>query len=64
MMSLTRKHFKAIAEIVKNWSFDVKYNHIKLTETETIERIKTRLADYFATENPNFDRQRFLKACM
>lgn len=55
---LSRQHYKAIAEIIKG--------------NDTGERVSTRLvcldiaeelANYFAQDNPRFDRQKFLAAC-
>ena len=61
-MALTRKHFTAVAKILdgeKNTApaagFDEGY------ETARSE-IAEQLADYFARENANFDRQKFLNA--
>ena len=60
---MTRKHFEAIAEIVNSLTipnaaagFDEGFN-------SGVVELAENLAGYFATENPNFDRQRFLKAC-
>lgn len=51
---LSRKDYKAIAEIMKTESRGY----------ETIpDRISEKLADYFAQDNPRFDRDRFLAAC-
>jgi len=46
---LHKKEYKAIAEILK-------YNTEK-------QDIIDKLADYFASDNPNFDRERFIDAC-
>lgn len=61
---MTRKHFEAIAAIIANrkgWpdstiQFDQGY------ET-ALDHIEDDLADYFETVNPNFNRDKFLKAC-
>lgn len=52
----TRKHYRAIAKILKN-------------HDDFIERVNkytslcNDLADYFASDNPRFDREKFLAAC-
>lgn len=58
---LTKKHFKAIAEIIRT-SRDV---IITYTSNKPIAEcdVAEHLADYFATQNPRFDRQKFLDAC-
>ncbi len=48
---MTKKHFIAIAKIV--------HTH----RNRGADTIASALADYFATINPNFDRQRFIDAC-
>ena len=53
---LTRKDFKAIAEILAE-EYRV-YGYSKPRK-----RIANNLADYFATQNPCFDCERFLVAC-
>ena len=62
---VTKKDFKAIAEIIKKQT-------ICIADTDSIlcKAVKdigysyaVKLAAYFATQNPRFDRQRFLNAC-
>lgn len=55
---MTRKHFEAIASILRDHT-PVQGEAADITHADTV----TDLADYFATENPNFDRERFIKAC-
>lgn len=50
---LTQKDFKAVAEIIANAGYKWLYR----------KRISNDLADYFATQNPRFDRERFFAAC-
>lgn len=50
---MTRKHFEAIAAII-DAQRDIGVE---------IQGTANELAAFFATENPNFDRERFLKAC-
>lgn len=52
---MARKHYKAIAEIIKE-------NRLK-DDTASWRMIK-KLADYFAIDNPRFDRQKFITACL
>lgn len=58
-MALTKKHYKAIGEIIGSTVEDEKdiYPYI------TAGSLACRLAKYFAKDNPNFDRHKFLKAC-
>ena len=57
---MTKRHFEAIAAIIRRLSTihvpDENGQGMLLTVTND-------LADYFATVNSNFDRQRFLSAC-
>lgn len=61
---LTKKNFKAIAEIIKT-----EYTAFDDTGEDDIEgkhattSIAIRLADYFVTQNPRFDRHKFLNTC-
>ena len=64
---LTKKHFKAIAEIVSESQDLVCADDLAHLSTG-LWRIKphdfcNKLADYFAADNPQFDRERFLSAC-
>lgn len=59
---MTKKHYEAIGAILAS------YKNTPLYETDysdyrTSEHLASDLADYFATDNKNFDRQRFLEAC-
>ncbi len=56
---LTRKDFKAIAGILKN-------ERTAATSQDGLGRIDgicLEIADYLATKNPAFDRDKFLTAC-
>ncbi len=54
---LTKKDFKAIAKIIDN-------NRILIYDYGYIyDDVITELADYLATQNPNFDREKFITAC-
>ncbi len=56
---LTRKHYKAIAAIVKDCT---KTTDDAVTYVSS-SQLCHELADYFAADNPRFDRERFLTAC-
>jgi uncharacterized protein (DUF1800 family) len=66
---MTKKHYEAIACIIKSTYNNAKlYNGTMYRDTaserlETIEIIVSRLADYFASDNPKFNRTKFLQAC-
>ena len=52
---MTKKHYEAIAAIIGQAATYPKHNHLWM--------IREDLADYFATDNPKFNRTRFLQAC-
>ena len=59
---VTKKDFKAMAKIINNNTheqFCIGGNTVWLSKQYTCRDI----ADYFATQNPRFDRQKFLDAC-
>ena len=55
----TKKHYKAIAEIVVR----ARKNPNLATVDGHCRQIASDLANYFATDNPRFDRDKFLSAC-
>jgi hypothetical protein len=62
---MTKKHYVAIAEIITDYK---KSQVISLPENNqpyitAASELSLRIADYFVKDNPNFDRNRFLKAC-
>lgn len=59
---LTRKHFEALAAIIRreNEKLD---NGQQADPRTTLNVIANKLADLCASENPNFDRDRFGRAC-
>ena len=61
---LTKKHYKAIAKIVKSryTSYDP-YDPEEDNMAYGIENLMWSLADYFAKDNPQFDKNKFLTAC-
>ena len=51
----TRKHYRAIAEIIK----ETANKAYQITHTKTLTE---KLADFFAADNPNFNREKFIAA--
>ena len=68
---MTKKHFKAIAEIIKDNALSESQEQIpdhdaqiRVNTTLVVGKwIACALADYFADENPLFSRSKFLSAC-
>lgn len=56
---MTIKHFEAVARIFRNYAGLT----ARRTQNDVAKSIAQDVADYFAAENPNFDRERFLTAC-
>ena len=59
---LTRKVFKQVATSVKK-SVDKADNTLDTNLYQFAVDMASELADYFAGENPRFDRTRFFEAC-
>ncbi len=59
---LTKKDFKVVAEIIKN-NLPGKDNDYCDGVRAGLYYTANDLADYFATQNPRFDRERFMVAC-
>lgn len=62
---LTKKHYKTIADIIKS-QHQKTYPNMPIADNAfniAKSSISQELADYFATQNPRFDRQKFLDAC-
>ena len=61
---MTKKHYEAIAAIVASTYRNAALYDIASSERrETLEITTSRLAAYFATDNPKFNRKMFLAAC-
>ena len=56
---MTRRHYKAIAAILNNALDNIE----ETSAVPEVTELAHALADYFKTENANFDRTRFLEAC-
>ena len=58
----TKKHYKTIAEIINETtdeSVSIGVIYPKIDKRKFV----FELADYFEQDNPQFDRERFIKAC-
>ena len=55
---MTKEHFKAIAEIIRK-CVPVKSDN----GSPALMNTAKEFADFFATQNPHFDRSKFLTAC-
>lgn len=53
-----KRHYQAIAEVVASFGVDQ-----KLEPPTEIELVARALAAMFSKDNPNFKREKFLKAC-
>ena len=64
---LSKKYYKAIAEIIKKNRVESYDSWLEYEEQRTrelgINVIAEDLAQMFIEDNPHFDRERFLKAC-
>lgn len=54
---MTKKHYEAIATIFLH------HKRCKDMDFQPSQSIEKDLADYFATDNKNFNREKFLQAC-
>lgn len=60
---MPKKHYQAIAAIIAE-EWNRKREHVDYYGAQTaLRHAAGKLAAYFATENPRFDRARFLAAC-
>jgi hypothetical protein len=60
-MALSRKHFKAVADIMKH--ADVLATLEGWSAEQVVSRIRSDLSCYFSEENPNFNSTKFYEAC-
>lgn len=63
---VTEKDYVAIADITHNWlplpnQYHKKYSAAELAAENLV--FLHKLANYFAADNPRFDRSRFMRAC-
>lgn len=60
---MTKKHYEAIASAIaaERAAAVSQYGHT--AHLDALESVADRLANYFATDNPKFDRSRFLEGC-
>lgn len=61
---MTRKHFEALAALLKNANLAVvNEDGAPQAADIVVADLCHDMADYFKSENPNFDSDRFLTAC-
>lgn len=64
---MTKKHFKALATILYSegaFTRDMDNDEARSTPSaeDVLRRVTYRIADYCATENPLFNREKFIRA--
>lgn len=59
---LTRQHYKAIAEMIRK-QYKNESTSVAVYARPAVIEIARELADYFASDNPLFDRNKFMAAC-
>lgn len=60
---LTRKHFEETAKIINEGVLAAEHQRYPLQAKLTLHRTALQFALWFSVENPNFDQNRFIKAC-
>lgn len=60
---MTKKNFEAVARIIKQNTVEDAAAGFDEGYDAGVQIVASDLADYFASDNPNFDRSRFLEAC-
>jgi hypothetical protein len=58
---MDRKHYRAIASII-NKAYDDSIDHSY--DTQGIKDIIQGLSDFFASDNPRFDKTKFFNTCI
>ena len=58
-MTLSKKHFEAVAKIINNNSFGNECLHL-----DNKRNLVTNFCNYFKTQNKNFNAFKFYNACM
>ena len=61
MAGLSKQHFSRIAEIIRINTYTQENDGYRYCSVETIIQ---EIADYFKTQNPLFNENRFKKACL
>lgn len=64
MPKFQKRHYEAIATVIADMSHEAAVPGVRMlfSSSETVD-LARRLADYFAIDNPRFQRDRFLRAC-
>jgi len=64
MSGLSKQHFNAIAEIIKNHINYFENEGNRLPEINCVKGFIEDLSKYFLTQNPLFNENQFKKACL
>lgn len=60
----TEQNYMAIAEIIRqNQPGDPQRNDYCAGKADALEHVTEELTNYFAADNPHFNRQKFFEAC-
>ncbi len=60
---LSRKHYVVIAAVIDNARKDASRTAFDVNGAAACSKITHELANYFASDNPAFNRAKFLAAC-
>ncbi len=65
---MTRKHFKGIAEAIKDTRAELERRQAgstreRMTGTDAVDYLQNELARFCRTQNAHFDGERFARAC-
>lgn len=64
MSTMTRKHYKAIAEIIRRNTRRMDLDQFGILDYIRMEDLIDEMSDMFRADNSNFDGERFVRACV
>jgi len=62
-MSMTKKHFQAVATIIRGLVEDLDDGPCDGDKLDTLVDVARKMSEFFREENPGFDAVKFLNAC-